>query len=74
MLSKTDYSEHAFESKVIESDIFLSAARLTMAREVVTDPLLLYNHFDAARVMRALGFTSTFTLIDSISMPVNRQE
>ena len=74
MLSKTDYSEHAFESKVIESDIFLSAARLTMSREVVTDPLLLYNHFDAARVMRALGFTSTFTLIDSISMPVNRQE
>ena len=74
MMSKTEYSEHAFESKVIDSDIFLSAARLTTVREVVTDPLLLYKHFDAARIMRALGFTSNFTLIDSISMPVNRLE
>ena len=74
MLSRTQYAENAFESKVIESDIFLSAARLTMAREVITDPLKLYNHFDAARVMRALGFPSNFTLIDSISMPVNRLE
>lgn len=74
MLSKTEYAEHAFESKVIESDILLSAARLTMAREVVSEPLQLYKHFDAARIMKALGFTSNFTLIDTISMPVNPLE
>ncbi len=74
MLSRTQYAEHAFESKVMESDIFLSAARLTMAREVITDPLELYKHFDAARVMRALGFTSNFTITDTIAMPVNPLE
>lgn len=74
MLSRTDYAENAFESKVIESDIFLSAANLTQAREIICDPLSLYRHFDAARVMRALGFTSNFTIIDTISMPLNPQE
>ena len=74
MMARTQYAENAFESKVIESDIFLSAARLTMGREVITDPLALYKHFDAARVMRALGFTSNFTITDTICMPVNPLE
>ena len=74
MMSRTQYAEHAFESKVIESDIFLSAGRLTMAREVITDPLESYRHFDAARIMRALGFPSHFTITDTICMPVNPLE
>ena len=74
MLTGTRYADHAFESKVIESDIFLSAARLTQAREVVSDPLALYRHFDAARVMKSLGFPANFTIVDTISMPVNPQE
>ena len=74
LLSKTPYSENAFESKVIESELFLSAAHLTTAREIVNDPLTLYQHFDAARIMKSLGFSTNFTLIDSVSMPVNPQE
>lgn len=74
MLGQTGYSEHAFESKVTESDLFLSAANLTAAREEILDPLQRYRHFDAARILRALGFTTNFTLIDTISMPVNPQE
>ena len=74
MLSQTKYAENAFESKVIESNIFLSAARLTAAREIISDPLSLYQHFDAARIMRAFGFTSNFTIFDTICMPVNPKE
>ena len=74
MLSNTKYAENAFESKVVESNLFVSAARLTSAREIVSDPLSLYQHFDAARIMRALGFTSTFTISDTISMPVSPRE
>ena len=74
MLGQTKYAENAFESKVVESNLFLSAARLTTAREIISDPLSLYQHFDAARIMRAFGFTSNFTISDKISMPVNPQE
>lgn len=74
MLAQTKYAENAIESKVIESNLFLSAARLTTAQEIISDPLSLYQHFDAARIMRAFGFTSNFTISDSISMPVNQQE
>ena len=74
MLAQTKYAENAFESKVIESNLFLSAARLTLARETIADPLSLYQHFDAARILRALGFTSNFTISDTISMPVNPRE
>ena len=73
-LAQTKYAENAFESKVIESNLFLSAARLTAAQEIISDPLSLYHHFDAARIMRAFGFTSNFTVSDKISMPVNPQE
>ena len=74
MLGQTGYAENAFETKVIESNLFLSAARLTSAREIIADPLSMYQHFDAARIMRALGFTSNFTISDTISMPVNPRE
>lgn len=74
MLARTQYAEHAFESQVIESDIFLSAAHLTQAREAAANPLGRYRHFDAARIMKSLGFTTNFTIIDTISMPVNPQE
>ena len=74
MLSHTQYAENAFESKVIESNIFLSAARLTAANEVISDPLTLYRHFDAARILKSLGLPSGFTIKDTISMPVNNQE
>ena len=72
-LEQTKYAENAFESKVIESDMLLSAARLTVAKEIVSNPLMLLRQFDAARVLKALGFTSTFTVVDTISMPVNPQ-
>ena len=74
MLSQTRYAENAFESKVIESNLFLSAARLTSARETINDPLSLYQHFDAARILRAFGFTSNFTITDQITLPVNPLE
>jgi len=73
-LAKTSYSEHAIESKVIESDLFLSSAKLTQAEKTIADPLSLYRHFDAARVLRALGFPSVFIIRDKISMPVNSLE
>lgn len=73
-LAQTQYAENALESKVTESLLFLSAARLTSAREVISNPLALYRHFDAARILRALGFTSVFSLEDTISMPVNPME
>lgn len=73
-LAQTEYAEHAFESKVLESNLFLSAAGLTLVEEVISDPLSLYRHFDAARILRALGFTSVFTLRDFIAMPVNPME
>ena len=73
-LAQTEYAENSLESKVAESLLFLSAARLTSAREVVADPLSLYRHFDAARILRAFGFTSVFTVEDTISMPVNPME
>ncbi len=70
-LSQTSYADHAFESKVLESDLFLSAANLTTASNTVNDPLKLYENFNAGRLLRALGITSHFNLTDSISMPVN---
>ena len=74
MLAQTKYAENAFESKVVESNLFLSAGRLTTAQEIISDPLSMYQHFDAARILRALGLTSNFTISDKISMPVNQQE
>ena len=74
MLAQTKYAENAFESKVIESNLFLSAARLTSAQEIISDPLSMYQHFDAARIMRAFGFTSNFNVSDKISLPVNSLE
>ena len=73
-LAKTEYAENAFESKVTESALFLSAARLTLAEETVPDPLSLYRHFDAARILKSLGFPSVFVIKDTISMPVNPLE
>ena len=71
LLAQTNYADHAFESKVIESNLFLSAAHLTTATNTVNDPLNLYEHFNAGRVLRAFGITSNFNLTDSISMPLN---
>lgn len=73
-LAQTQYAEHAFESKVMESDLFLSAANLTQAEKIIEDPLSLYEHFDAVRILRALGLPSAFTIKDKISMPVNSLE
>ena len=70
-LAQTSYADHAFDSKVIESNLFLSAANLTTATNTVNDPLNLYEHFNAGRVLRAFGITSNFNLTDSISMPIN---
>ena len=70
-LAQTNYADHAFESKVIESDLFLSAAHLTTASNTVNDPLNLYEHFNAGKLLRSFGITSNFILKDSISMPVN---
>ena len=70
-LAQTDYAQHAIESQVIESNLFLSAAHLTTASNTVNDPLKLYGHFNAGRVLRAFGITSNFNLKDSVSMPVN---
>ncbi len=73
-LAQTQYAEHALESKVLESDLFLSAAGLTQAEKIIEDPLSLYEHFDAVRILRALGLPSVFTIKDKISMPVNSLE
>ena len=70
-LAQTTYADHAFESKVIESNLFLSAAHLTTASNTVNDPLNLYEHFNAGKVLRAFGISSNFHLNDSVSMPVN---
>ena len=70
-LAQTSYADHAFESKVIESDLFLSAAHLTTASNTVNDPLNLYEHFNAGKLLRSFGIPSNFILKDSISMPVN---
>ncbi|MBQ9336880.1 MAG: hypothetical protein IJS14_06245 [Lentisphaeria bacterium] len=70
-LAQTGYADHAFDSKVIESNLFLSAADLTTASNTVNDPLNLFEHFNAGRVLRAFGITSNFNLSDSASMPVN---
>lgn len=73
-LAQTRYAEHAFESKVLESSLFLSAANLTQAEQIVSDPLSLYRHFDAARIWRGMGFNAVFTIKDTVWMPVNPLE
>ncbi len=73
-LAQTRYAEHAIESKVLESDLLLSAAGLTQAEKVIEDPLSLYQHFDAVRILRALGMPTAFTIKDQICMPVNSLE
>ena len=73
-LAKTSYADHAFESKYVESNLFLSAARLTMSEKIVSDPLSRYRHFDAARILRAFGMPYSFTIRDRICMPVNEPD
>ena len=73
-LAQTRYADHAFESKVVESGLFLSAANLTKAEQTVTDPLALYRHFDAMRIWRGMGFDGSFIIKDTICMPVNPLE
>ena len=70
-LAQTSYADHAFESKFSESNLFLSAAHLTTASNTVNDPLNLYEHFNAGKLLRSFGISSNFILKDSISMPVN---
>lgn len=70
-LAETRYAEQAFEARVVESELLLSAANLTQAEKIISDPLSLYRHFDAARILRSLGFPSRFSIRDQISMPVN---
>ena len=70
-LAQTSYADHAFDSKIIESNLFLSAAHLTTASNTVNDPLNLYEHFNAGKLLRSFGISSNFILKDSISMPVN---
>ena len=73
-LPPTRYVDYAFESKVLESNLFLSAANLTQAEEIISDPLSLYRHFDAMRIWRGMGFNAVFTIKDTICMPVNSLE
>lgn len=73
-LADSRYADHAFESRVTESNFFLSATGLTMARETVDDPLSLLKHFDAARVLNALGLPSVFQIKDTVGMPLNPVE
>ena len=73
-LAQTKYADHAFESKVLESNLLLSAANLTQAEKIISDPLSHYQHFDAMRIWRGLGFNAVFTIKDTVCMPVNPLE
>jgi|GEM_PF-2608569 len=74
LLAKTPYSDHAPDTRFKESELFLSAADLTASRKVVTDPLSVFEHFDAMRVLRAFGIASTLSVVDQLAMPVNSSE
>lgn len=69
-LAKTPYSDQALDTRFKESELFLSAANLTASRKVVTDPLAVFEHFDAMRILRALGIASSLSVIDQLAMPV----
>lgn len=69
-LAKTPYSEQALDTRFRESELFLSAANLTASRKVVHDPLSVFEHFDAMRILRALGIASTLSVVDQLAMPV----
>ncbi|MBO4647201.1 MAG: hypothetical protein J5806_03490 [Lentisphaeria bacterium] len=69
-LAKTPYSGQALDTRFKESELFLSAANLTASRKVVTDPLAVYEHFDAMRILRALGIASSLSVVDQLAMPI----
>jgi len=73
-LAKTSYSGCALDTRFKESELFLSAADLTVSRKVVTDPLSVFAHFDAMRILRAFGIASTLSVVDQLVMPVNPTE
>ena len=73
-LASRDYSEQMLNTRVSETNLFLSAADLTLERKVQTDPLAVFQHFDAERILRALGVISpgfSFFIVDRLVMPLN---
>ena len=74
MLADTDYTQEAFESRFVESNLFVSAANLTAGEVRVSDPLSQYENFDAKRILSRLGLTSDFTIEDTVYMPMRNSD
>ncbi len=74
MLADTTYAQEAFESRFVESNLFVSAASLTAGEVRVSDPLSRYENFDAKRILDRLGLTSDFTIEDTVYMPMRNSD
>lgn len=73
-LASRDYSGQMLNTRVSESSLLFSAAHLTASRKVVSDPLSIFEHFDAIRVLSAFGIASSLSVTDQLAMPVNPAE
>ena len=68
--ASTDYARGAFEPKLEQSNVFVSAAALTSARKTVADPLGQYQLSAVARALQKFGIhAETFKIEDTVFMP-----